>query len=188
MSQKKRLEKIIDICKLNKDSNEEWIRQLTFLITNLGKVATNMEQRKKMLVKETAELVRLGQVLKQQQLQKKEEMGDLAKEIEFNMEMQFRLDDAVMVNYSEEVERNQKEDLQLSLEKLTSQRQLKLEMPKVAANKQDKASEKNYQNLFEELKTDFKKLASFLEVSEEELSKSKGNINYFSKYQSRPFL
>lgn len=184
--QKKRLEKIIDICKLNKDANEEWIRQLTFLITNLSKMSLRMEERKKVLSKETSELTRIGQVLAQQQQRKDDEVQRLAYEVDCNMESQFRLDQAIMINYSEEAEEKKRKDLNDSFkEGKTSQKPLQLDMPKLPSNKLEKAAEKGHQVLMEELKADLTNLAKFLGISQAELLKSQGIMTSNSKYESK---
>ena len=43
--QKERLEKIIEICTLNKDANEEWIRQLNYFIVNMTKMSQKCEDK-----------------------------------------------------------------------------------------------------------------------------------------------
>lgn len=145
-----------------------------------------MEERKKVLTKETCELLRIGQSLMQQQNRKDEEVQRLAYEVDCNMESQFRLDQAIMVNYSEEAEEKKRKDLNESFSnQKVVQKSLLLDMPKLPSNKLEKAAEKGHHALMDELKGDLRKLATYLGISEVELLKSQGIMTSTKKYESK---
>lgn len=145
-----------------------------------------MEERKKVLTKVTCELLRIGQSLMQQQNRKDEEVQRLAYEVDCNMESQFRLDQAIMVNYSEEAEEKKRKDLNESFSnQKVVQKSLLLDMPKLPSNKLEKAAEKGHHALMDELKGDLRKLATYLGISEVELLKSQGIMTSTKKYESK---
>ena len=144
-----------------------------------------MEEKKKDLTKETSELTRLNKTLAQQQDMKNNEVQRLAYEVDKNMENQYNLDKAMMVNYQAEAEEQRQSGEHDSFRDLKfSQKLLHLDMPKLPTKRFEKASEKGHQALLDELKGDLHKLASFLEIPENELLKSQAKMLSTKRYES----
>ena len=59
IQQEKRLQKIIEICFINKDLNKEWIKQLQLFITNLDKMIKDQNQKIKRCEDEHEEMKNL---------------------------------------------------------------------------------------------------------------------------------
>lgn len=181
--QKERLEKIIDICKLNKDSNEEWIRQLNFLISNLSKMSTKMEKKAERLSKETAEIQKLYQNLEKQQNIKKHGVTNLVQEVRNNMKLQHNLDRAFMEEYSATMEEaHTNSDMKKFANELMHS-QHSLEKPKLQASKEEKAADKEQLQLLGEFESDLEKLSNLLGIQEAEILKTKGRLMRNPKLQ-----
>lgn len=183
--QKERLEKIIDLCKINKDVNEEWMRQLNFLINNMSKLSKRTQDKINKTNQEIAEIQKICNSLQTEQLTKQNEVLKMTKEISNNMKLQHDLDVAFMSNYSYYMEDPmQHRDIQKFADKL-SVNHSKIVAPKVQSTKKEKASEKNYYNLYKETETDIRTMAELLGMSEDELLKTQGEVLSHPKFLSR---
>lgn len=174
--QKERLEKIIEICKLNKDTNEEWVRQLNFLITNLSKMSKKMEEKADKLAKDTADIQKLSLNLEQQQTKKKQGVNMLLQEVNHNMKLQHNLDRAFMEDYSATMEDAHANS---QLKKFASDlmnSQHSMDKPKVQTSKEDKAAAKDQLKFLAEFESDIEKLSLLLKVPEGEILRSKGRL------------
>jgi len=180
--QQSRLMKIIDICRMNKNTNEEWIRQLNFFISNMSKMSKKTEQRIDRADRETAELNKLIDKMKAVCAEKDAHVGELLHTVNHNITKQAKMDDVFMSNYTGTDEAAT--DGFQKFAEAQNKSQALISPPKVPVSQEAKTIEKENLLLLEEFRRDFTKLATALGLSEKTLLKSKGRLTNEERFQS----
>ena len=174
--------KIIDICRMNKNTNEEWIRQLNFFISNMSKMSKKTEQRIDRADRETAELKKLVDKMEVVCDEKKEHVEDLLDTVNHNITKQARMDDVFMSNYTGTDEAATEGFLKFA--EAQNKSQALISPPKVPVSQEAKNIEKENLLLLDEFRRDLNKLAGALSMSEKALLRSKGRLANQERFQS----
>ena len=180
--QQTRLMKIIDICRMNKNTNEEWIRQLNFFIANMTKMSKKTELRIDRADRETADLNKLVEKVKDACAEKEAHVGDLLDTVNHNIAKQAQMDGVFMSNYTGTAEAAS--DGFQRFAEAQSKSQALISPPKVPVSQEAKNIEKENLVLLEEFRRDFGKLSGALGLSEKALLKSKGRLAHEERFQS----
>lgn len=174
--------KIIDICRMNKNTNEEWIRQLNFLITNMTKLSAKTEMKIKKTEIEAADLVKLIDKMKKENDRKIDRVEVLINTVNTNINKQVKFDHIFMSTYSDNHATDHPEFDRFLEEQNKSQ--ALLNPPKTQIPNKVKIAERDNFALLEEFRRDFGHLANAMGMSEEALLNTKGKLGVSKKLKS----
>lgn len=183
MVQQRRLQKIIEICMLNKDVNEKWTRKLNYFISNMSKMAKKIQEKISKAERDSSELQKLITALDKVQRQKNQDICDFIDYANHNLNEQVKLDNTYISTFQENPEGNTVEYQKFEERQLDQQGQISA--PKQAQTALDKLTDKKNQQMLDEFRSDLDRLAKMLDISPQELMRSRGRLNGNKKFESK---
>ena len=185
MLQHNRLKKIIEICILNKDTNEEWIRQLNYLITNMMKLSKKNEERKMKEEKESHELNAIVKNSIEINHVKDGYIQQLIVLVNGNIKNQMVYDDIYSNGYQKQDNTTSTRDLEKYImeEKRRQTEIIKLAPRNRKSIKDTQEQDKNVSMMLAKYRSDMLKLGKFLNMSMKDLLRTRGNIRSLKRYE-----
>lgn len=189
MKQQERLKRIIEICTLNKDANEDCTRQLNYLVANLDKLAKILEKQIQQLDKEGDSLEELIKSTSKAQKEKAKNTDELLEIVNSNFETQKKLDKDFMETNISWVEGNTAAPKPTKFSStLLKEQQSYTNGPIVQKKKEELGTERDNVRLLEEFREDLLKLSEVFKVSPQEMMATRGKLSTMAKFKGNCFL